>query len=85
MVNAGCTIAGADKILISRALVISLNVRYFKVANGSKPVKYIGETEKKLRDLFANAGKEPKEIGEGLYVAFSSGIAVHYREENKLF
>ena len=47
MANAGWVIAGEDKILISKALVISLNVKHFKVVNGSKPAKNDGETEKK--------------------------------------
>jgi SpoVK/Ycf46/Vps4 family AAA+-type ATPase len=48
-----------------------LNVKEFKVVNGPELFdKYVGETEKKIRDLFVEAEKDQKENGDaaGLHV-----------------
>ena len=62
---------GTGKTLIARTLANALNVAEFKVVNGPELFdKYVGETEKKIRDLFANAEKDQKEDGDeaGLHV-----------------
>ena len=62
---------GTGKTLIARTLANALNVKEFKVVNGPELFdKYVGETEKKIRDLFANAEKDQKENGDdaGLHV-----------------
>jgi len=62
---------GTGKTLIARTLANALNVSEFKVVNGPELFdKYVGETEKKIRDLFANAEKDQKENGDeaGLHV-----------------
>ena len=62
---------GCGKTLIARTLANALNVSEFKVVNGPELFdKYVGETEKKIRDLFANAEKDQKENGDdsGLHV-----------------
>ena len=62
---------GTGKTLIARTLAKALNVSEFKVVNGPELFdKYVGETEKKIRDLFANAEKDQKENGDeaGLHV-----------------
>jgi vesicle-fusing ATPase len=62
---------GTGKTLIARTLAKALNVAEFKVINGPELFdKYVGETEKKIRDLFANAEKDQKENGDdaGLHV-----------------
>ena len=62
---------GSGKTLIARKLADALNVKEFKVVNGPELFdKFYGETEKKIRDLFANAEKDQKENGEdaGLHV-----------------
>ena len=62
---------GTGKTLIARTLANALNVAEFKVVNGPELFdKYVGETEKKIRDLFANAEKDQKENGDeaGLHV-----------------
>ena len=59
------------KTLIARTLANALNVAEFKVVNGPELFdKYVGETEKKIRDLFTNAEKDQKENGDeaGLHV-----------------
>ncbi len=76
----GCTIShglllygppGTGKTLIARTLANALNVAEFKVVNGPELFdKFVGETEKKIRDLFTNAEKDQKENGDeaGLHV-----------------
>ena len=62
---------GTGKTLIARALAQALNVAEFKVVNGPELFdKYVGETEKKIRELFADAEKDQKENGDksGLHV-----------------
>ena len=62
---------GTGKTLIARTLATALNVSEFKVVNGPELFdKFVGETEKKIRDLFANAEKDQKENGDesGLHV-----------------
>ena len=62
---------GTGKTLIARTLAKALNVAEFKVVNGPELFdKFVGETEKKIRDLFANAEKDQKENGDdaGLHV-----------------
>ena len=62
---------GTGKTLIARTLANALNVKEFKVVNGPELFdKYVGETEKKIRDLFANAEKDQKDNGDdaGLHV-----------------
>ena len=62
---------GCGKTLIARTLANALNVSEFKVVNGPELFdKYVGETEQKIRDLFANAEKDQKENGDdsGLHV-----------------
>ena len=62
---------GTGKTLIARTLANALNVKEFKVVNGPELFnKYVGETEKQIRDLFANAEKDQKENGDdaGLHV-----------------
>ena len=62
---------GTGKTLIARTLANALNVAEFKVVNGPELFdKYVGETKKKIRDLFANAEKDQKENGDeaGLHV-----------------
>ena len=50
---------GTGKTLIARTLANALNVKEFKVVNGPELFdKYVGETEKKIRDLFGNAENE---------------------------
>ena len=56
---------GTGKTLIARTLANALNVKEFKVVNGPELFdKFVGETEKKIRDLFANAEKDQKENGD---------------------
>ena len=62
---------GTGKTLIARTLANALNVAEFRVVNGPELFdKYVGETEKKIRDLFAKAEKDQKENGDeaGLHV-----------------
>ena len=62
---------GTGKTLMARTLANALNVAEFKVVNGPELFdKFVGETEKKIRDLFANAEKDQKENGDeaGLHV-----------------
>ncbi len=92
---------GTGKTLIARTLANALNVKEFKVVNGPELFdKYVGETEKKIRDLFANAEKDQKENGDdaGLHVivfdeidslcrargTISSGTGVHDSAVNQL-
>jgi len=92
---------GTGKTLIARTLANALNVKEFKVINGPELFdKYVGETEKKIRDLFANAEKDQKENGDdsGLHVivfdeidslcrargTVSSGTGVHDSAVNQL-
>ena len=92
---------GTGKTLIARTLANALNVKEFKVVNGPELFdKYVGETEKKIRDLFANAEKDQKDNGDdaGLHVivfdeidslcrargTISSGTGVHDSAVNQL-
>ena len=92
---------GTGKTLIARTLANALNVKEFKVVNGPELFdKYVGETEKKIRDLFANAEKDQRENGDdaGLHVivfdeidslcrargTISSGTGVHDSAVNQL-
>ena len=92
---------GTGKTLIARTLANALNVKEFKVINGPELFdKYVGETEKKIRDLFANAEKDQKENGDdsGLHVivfdeidslcrargTVSTGTGVHDSAVNQL-
>ena len=92
---------GTGKTLIARTLANALNVKEFKVVNGPELFdKYVGETEKKIRDLFANAEKDQKENGDdaGLHVivfdeidslcrargTVSTGTGVHDSAVNQL-
>lgn len=62
---------GTGKTLIARTLANALNVKEFKVVNGPELFdKYVGETERKIRDLFLEAEKDEKENGDdaGLHV-----------------
>ena len=62
---------GCGKTLTARTLANALNVAEFKVVNGPELFdKYVGETEKKIRELFANAEKDQKDNGDdaGLHV-----------------
>ena len=62
---------GTGKTLIARTLAQALNVAEFRVVNGPELFdKFVGETEKKIRDLFAKAEKDQKENGDesGLHV-----------------
>ena len=62
---------GTGKTLIARTLANALNVAEFKVVNGPELFdKFVGETKKKIRDLFTNAEKDQKENGDeaGLHV-----------------
>ncbi len=92
---------GTGKTLIARTLANALNVKEFKVVNGPELFdKYVGETEKKIRDLFANAEKDQKDNGDdaGLHVivfdeidslcrargTISNGTGVHDSAVNQL-
>ena len=92
---------GTGKTLIARTLANALNVKEFKVVNGPELFdKYVGETEKKIRNLFAEAEKDQKENGEdaGLHVivfdeidsicrargTINSGTGVHDGAVNQL-
>lgn len=92
---------GTGKTLIARTLAQSLNVKEFKVVNGPELFdKYVGETEKKIRDLFVEAEKDQKENGDaaGLHViafdeidsmcrargTINSGTGVHDGAVNQL-
>jgi len=62
---------GTGKTLIARTLANALNVQEFIVVNGPELFdKVVGETERKIRDLFTNAEKDQKENGNesGLHV-----------------
>jgi vesicle-fusing ATPase len=92
---------GTGKTLIARTLANALNVKEFKVVNGPELFdKYVGETERKIRDLFANAEKDQKDNGDdaGLHVivfdeidsicrargTVSTGTGVHDSAVNQL-
>ncbi|MCQ2820466.1 MAG: AAA family ATPase [archaeon] len=92
---------GTGKTLIARTLANALNVKEFKVVNGPELFdKYVGETEKKIRELFAEAEKDQQENGEdaGLHViafdeidslcrargTINSGTGVHDGAVNQL-
>lgn len=92
---------GTGKTLIARTLANALNVKEFKVVNGPELFdKYVGETEKKIRDLFKEAEQDQQENGEdaGLHVivfdeidsicrargTINSGTGVHDGAVNQL-
>lgn len=92
---------GTGKTLIARTLANALNVKEFKVVNGPELFdKYVGETEKKIRDLFKDAEEDQKTNGEdsGLHViafdeidsicrargTINSGTGVHDGAVNQL-
>ena len=92
---------GTGKTLIARTLANALNVKEFKVVNGPELFdKYVGETEKKIRDLFTEAEKDQQENGDdaGLHVivfdeidsicrargTINSGTGVHDGAVNQL-
>ena len=92
---------GTGKTLIARTLANALNVKEFKVVNGPELFdKFVGETEKKIRDLFIEAEKDQKENGDdaGLHVicfdeidsicrargTINSGTGVHDGAVNQL-
>jgi ATP-dependent protease HslVU (ClpYQ) ATPase subunit len=56
---------GTGKTLIARQIGKMLNGREPKVVNGPEVLsKFVGETEKNVRDLFADAEKDQKAQGE---------------------
>ena len=62
---------GTGKTLIARKISAALNCDKPKVVNGPEIFdKYVGEAEKKVRELFADAEKEQKDKGDdsGLHV-----------------
>ena len=92
---------GTGKTLIARTLANALNVKEFKVVNGPELFdKYVGETEKKIRELFTEAEKDQQENGDdaGLHVivfdeidsicrargTINSGTGVHDGAVNQL-
>jgi vesicle-fusing ATPase len=92
---------GTGKTLIARTLANALNVKEFKVVNGPELFdKFVGETEKKIRDLFKEAEKDQNENGDeaGLHVicfdeidsicrargTINSGTGVHDGAVNQL-
>ena len=92
---------GTGKTLIARTLATALNVKEFKVVNGPELFdKYVGETEKKIRDLFTEAEKDQEQNGDeaGLHVivfdeidsicrargTINSGTGVHDGAVNQL-
>ena len=62
---------GTGKTLMARTLANALNCKEFKVVNGPEFFdKYVGESEKKIRELFKEAKKDQEENGDdaGLHV-----------------
>jgi vesicle-fusing ATPase len=56
---------GCGKTLIARQIGKILNAREPKIVNGPEILdKYVGESEAKVRELFADAEKEQKEMGD---------------------
>ncbi|KDO24770.1 hypothetical protein SPRG_09631 [Saprolegnia parasitica CBS 223.65] len=56
---------GCGKTLIARQIGKVLNAKEPKVVNGPEILdKFVGESERKIRDLFADARKEQDEVGE---------------------
>jgi vesicle-fusing ATPase len=56
---------GTGKTLIARQIGKMLNGREPKVVNGPEVLsKFVGETEKNVRDLFADAEKDQKSLGD---------------------
>ncbi|OAE30121.1 hypothetical protein AXG93_1112s1390 [Marchantia polymorpha subsp. ruderalis] len=57
---------GTGKTLIARQIGKMLNGREPKIVNGPEILsKFVGETEKNVRDLFADAEKDQREHGDG--------------------
>ena len=92
---------GTGKTLIAKTLAKMLDSEECTVVNGPELFdKYVGETEKKIRELFVKAEKDEKENGEnsGLHVivfdeidsicrsrgTISSGTGVHDSAVNQL-
>ena len=92
---------GTGKTLIARTLAQALNAEECIVVNGPELFdKYVGETEKKIRDLFAKAEQDQKDNGDesGLHVivfdeidsicrargTINSGTGVHDGAVNQL-
>ena len=62
---------GTGKTLMARTLANALNCKEFKVVNGPEFFdKYVGESERKIRELFKEAKKDQEENGDdaGLHV-----------------
>ena len=62
---------GTGKTLMARTLANALNCKEFKVVNGPEFFdKFVGESEKKIRELFKEAKKDQEENGDdaGLHV-----------------
>ena len=92
---------GTGKTLIARKIAEALQAHEPKIVNGPEVFsKYVGETEKNIRDLFADAEKEEKEAGEDskLHIiifdevdaicrprgSVNSGVAVHDTAVNQI-
>ena len=92
---------GTGKTLIARTLAKMLDAEECTIVNGPELFdKYVGETEKKIRELFVKAEKDEKENGEnsGLHVivfdeidsicrargTINSGTGVHDSAVNQL-
>ncbi len=92
---------GTGKTLIARTLANMLDAEECKIVNGPELFdKYVGETEKKIRELFVNAENDEKQNGEnsGLHVivfdeidsicrargTINSGTGVHDSAVNQL-
>jgi vesicle-fusing ATPase len=92
---------GTGKTLMARTLANALNCKEFKVVNGPELFdKYVGESEKKIRELFKEAKKDQEENGDdaGLHVivfdeidalcrargTINSGTGVHDGAVNQL-
>ena len=92
---------GTGKTLMARTLANALNCKEFKVVNGPELFdKFVGESEKKIRELFKEAKKDQEENGDdaGLHIivfdeidalcrargTINSGTGVHDGAVNQL-
>eukprot|EP00830_Metopus_es_P021596 TRINITY_DN911_c0_g1_i2.p1 TRINITY_DN911_c0_g1~~TRINITY_DN911_c0_g1_i2.p1 ORF type:complete len:722 (-),score=166.03 TRINITY_DN911_c0_g1_i2:42-2207(-) len=92
---------GTGKTLIARKIAEALQAHPPKIVNGPEVFsKFVGETEKNIRELFAEAEKEEKEAGEDskLHIiifdeidaicrprgSVNSGVAVHDTAVNQI-